>query len=113
MSMSHAEEQGDALEWILTGFSARDVAEPLLSVDAGSSRDAALAIFQANNVDVLGVRTGGTIRGWIGKEDLQAAEVTTLHSFDPVTLVADTSSLNEVVCLLNKHERLYVRAFGQ
>jgi hypothetical protein len=111
--MSHAEEQGDALEWFLTGFSARDLAEPLLSVDAGASRDAALAIFQTNNVDVLGVRTGGMIRGWIGKEDLLEAEVTALHGFDPATLVADSSPLNEVVCLLNTHERLYVRAFGQ
>lgn len=107
-------DEADALEWFLTGFSARDLAEPLLSVDEGASNDSVREVLRANRVDVIGVRVGGIIRGWIGEEQFEKGTgVNAFHPFDPATLVADSSPLNDVVCLLNTHPRLFVRACGQ
>lgn len=112
MSTTHAD--ADALEWFLTGFSARDLAEPLLSVDEGSSGDVAREILRANNAAVIGVRVGGTVRGWLDQEQQQpGAAVAAFRPFEPATLIADSAPLNEVVCLLKQHSILFVRAFGQ
>src|SRR5687768_5175836 len=114
MSNSHADEPADALEWFLTGFSARDLAEPLLSIDEGSAAETANAIFRENRVDVIGVRTKGVVRGWIGSDQLPEGQaITDGNPFDPASLIADSTPLNEVVCLLNSQPRLFVRAFGQ
>lgn len=114
MPASHAPDSADALEWFLTGFSARDLAEPLLSVDESSPAGAASEVLLSNRVDVVGVRALGIVRGWIEQEDLHGGQaITNYHSFDPATLVADSSSLKDVVCLLHLQPRLFVRAFGQ
>jgi hypothetical protein len=43
MATGHANYSEVALEWFLTGFTARDLAEPLLSVDEGCSQAGANA----------------------------------------------------------------------
>lgn len=107
-------ESADALEWFLSGFSARDLAEPLLSVDEGSAGEAARATLRENRADVIGVRRNGRICGWLDQNALAGqTEVVSFQSLDPVTVVADSTPLNEVICLLNLHSRLLVRALGQ
>jgi hypothetical protein len=110
MASDHDANREDALEWFLTGFSARDLAEPLHSVDEGSP--GAAAVFETNRIDVLGVRKQGKVDGWISRNQLSTAGLTSYQPFDPATLVADSAPLSEVVCSLNTHPRLFVRACG-
>lgn len=113
MANGHDHQPADALEWFLTGFSARDLAEPLLSVDDGCSPAAAREILTTNNADVLGIRQGGRVHGWISQDQLVAGDLLTSQPFDAAALVTDATPLSDVVCALNTHPRLFVRAFGQ
>ncbi len=113
MNTGNTAASDEALEWFLTGFSARDLAEPLLSVDANSPRETANAIFRTSRAEVIGIRVDGFLRGWIGQEQLQGETINSFNELDAVTLVADSASLNEVVCALNTQPRLFVQAFGQ
>jgi len=114
MPDSQTKHSDDALEWFLRGFTAADLAEPLLSVDDDAEVSAAMAVLETDTKGVIGVRQQGLIRGWLSREEL--TNVSALHAsrpFDPATVISETASLNEVVCLLNTHVRLFVRAFGQ
>ncbi len=114
MVTGHADYSEDALAWFLTGFTARDLAEPLLSVDEGSCSAAAEEIFATSRVDVLAVRKEGKTIGWLCQDELKSSNsVNSFHPFDRETLVADSAPMSDVVCLLNAHPRLFVRAFGQ
>jgi hypothetical protein len=113
MNTGNTAASDEALEWFLTGFSARDLAEPLLSVDANSPRETANAIFRTSRAEVIGIRVDGFLRGWIGQELLPGETINSFNELDAVTLVADSASLNEVVCALNTQPRLFVQAFGQ
>jgi hypothetical protein len=110
-NQDHSRE--DTLEWFLTGFSARDLAEPLLSVDEGSPSAATETLFSTSGVDVVGVRKAGKIIGWCSADQLSnSPEQIACQPFDAATLISDAAPLNEVVCLLHVHPRLFVRAFG-
>ena len=113
MVTEHDESREDALEWFLRGFSARDLAEPILSIDEGSQRSAAEAVVSSSSVGVVGVRRAGKVIGWLAAECEQTSPPTvTCQPFESATLVSDAVPLNEVVCLLQVQPRLFVRAFG-
>jgi hypothetical protein len=115
LTIARSDSSDDLLAWFLTGFSARNLAEPLLSVVEGASVAAANAIFQGAGIDVIGVRSAGFVVGWISRDQPwpDDAKVPPVNSFDPSVLVADSAPLNEVICSLRAQPRLFVRAFGQ
>jgi hypothetical protein len=113
MATDHDSIREDALEWFLTGFSGRDLAEPLLSVEEGTNRTATAAVFSTSTVDVVGVRKVGKVIGWCGAAQLSSSpDQLACQPFDYATLISDAAPLNEVVSLLHVHPRLFVRAFG-
>jgi hypothetical protein len=114
MSSSQTIPTDDALEWFLRGFTAADLAEPLLSVDDDAAISAALTVLGTDVNAVIGVRHQGVMHGWLSLAEL--ANISDLHDcrpFDAATVISDAASLNDVVCMLNDHARLFVRAFGQ
>jgi hypothetical protein len=114
MSTLPTDHSDHTLEWFLSGFTAADLAEPLLSVDDDAPVSAALQVLARDLNGVIGVRRQGSMRGWYAQEDLaQAADLRGGQPFEATTVISETASLNEVVCLLKVHVRLFVRAFGQ
>lgn len=115
MSSSQSDHADDTLEWFLRGFTAADLAEALLSVDDDAEVSAAMAVLDADTNRVIGVRQQGSIRGWLSREEItnNSSVRHACRPFDPATVISEAASLNEVVCLLNSHVRLFVRAFGQ
>ncbi len=88
----------DTLHLFLSGFSARDLAEPLLSFDDTASPVAIHTAVQDQDIEIIGVRRAGGIAGWLHRDDVaNGAAPLTVRPFDPVTVIADTASLNEVV----------------
>lgn len=113
MSTGFTPDSVAALDWFLTGYSARDLAEPLLSLDEGCTVETARQVLSLNRAEVLGIRSGGVMRGWVDADRLKEQfGVVLSQPFDPATVVADATPLNEVVCLLHAQPRLFVRAFG-
>ncbi|WP_425619048.1 hypothetical protein NA78x_002778 [Anatilimnocola sp. NA78] len=104
----------DMLEWFLRGFTARDLTEPLLSVDETSPIAAAQSVISTSGAHVVGVRRHGLIAGWFSEEELATVnERRCCHPFAEATVVSENSPLSDVVCLLHAQPRLFVRAFGQ
>ncbi|QDU26757.1 hypothetical protein ETAA8_18380 [Anatilimnocola aggregata] len=104
----------DALDWFIRGFTARDLAEPLLSVDEGAAIATAQQLVVSRSANVLGFRRDGLIAQWITAADLNT--ILDLHNcaeFASAKVVAADAPLSDVVCLLNSEERLFVRTFGQ
>lgn len=88
----------DALHLFLNGFSARDLAEPLMSFDDTTSPVAIRAAMQDHDIDIVGVRRAGEIVGWLHRDDVASGDTPLMvQPFDPQTVIADTASLNEVV----------------
>ena len=52
------------------GFSANDIAEPLVSFDATRSATEILAIMEEAGYEVVGVREKGVVTGYLEKNDL-------------------------------------------
>lgn len=114
MSDSQLKHSDGSLEWFLRGFTAADLAEPLLSVDEDAAAAAALAVLETGMNGVIGVRHQGSTNGWLSHDELTNNSVRhASRPFDPATVISETASLNDVVCLLNQRVRLFVRAFGQ
>jgi hypothetical protein len=96
----------------LNGFTARDIAEPLASFDDSTPIGAIRAAMQALQLNVAGLRRSGIIAGWLMQDDT-GAEKLKARPFDLTTVIADTTSLNDVVRALNTASCLFVRTFGQ
>jgi hypothetical protein len=108
-------EQQRAVWRQMNTFSVRDLARPLLSLDAGQPAAAASAIMAAHGTSVLGLRRDGQVRGYVRREDLPEG-----GSCDPVLrpIAADqvldgTAPLGAMVHVLTHHEYAFVRVLGQ
>ncbi len=103
----------DSLQLFLSGFTARDLAEPLPSFDdtttAGTVRDA----IHAQRLEVVGIRKSGIVGGWMSREDAtNATEPLVGRQFDKSWVISDAASLNVVVQGLNSAPCLFVRSIG-
>jgi hypothetical protein len=107
-----------SLEWFLNGFTARDLAEPLPSLDEEASFELACRTMAESRIGVLGIRRLGRVVGWIGRADLQGeinanGRKLVPRPLDPAMLVGEGASLNEVVGLLGTFPHLLVKTYGQ
>jgi hypothetical protein len=95
-------------------FTARDLAEPLLSFDGSTSCEHARHVLSERQVDVAGVRTSGVVVGYV-----ESAELTggccgdVARSIDATICVAESLPLAPLVCRLAEQPRLFVSALGQ
>ncbi len=88
----------NAMHLFLNGFSARDLAEPLMSFDDTTSPNVILTVMQDQQLEIVGVRRSGAIAGWLYRDDLtNSNSPLVVRLFDPATVIADTASLSEVV----------------
>ncbi len=95
------------------GFGARDIAEPLVSFDTSTTSSDVLSLMDQRNFDVVGIRTGGFVSGYIEREDPTGDDGNwKLHAIDEASVTAGSTKLTDVVLMLRDSKRLFVSAFG-
>lgn len=106
-------EADDELDLFLNGFTARNIAEPLMSFDETSSAARIHAAMQEQHLKFAGVRRQGAIAGWLSNEDVTGSNsAITCRSFESKAIVLESASLNQVVERLNSAPCLFVRSLG-
>ena len=94
----------------LEGFSAMDIAEPLVSFDENSQAEDVQQFMEKKRFDLVGVRRSGLVEGYVRYEDLTSG-VCGDH-FRPFTpdddLVPDTANLIDVVKSLAINQQCFV-----
>jgi CBS domain-containing protein len=95
-------------------FSAADIAEPLASFDASTPAAEVLAVMTRRAYRVAGIRTEGTISGYVRQEDLtQGVGAAVVHPFEDGDVVPDSAAIPELVMRLNDRPWLFVNVLGQ
>ncbi|RLB67585.1 MAG: hypothetical protein DRH08_03305 [Deltaproteobacteria bacterium] len=94
----------------LEGFSAMDIAEPLVSFDAEANAQTVQKFMRKKNFDLVGVRKNGLVEGYVRCEDLNSGICDThFHAFTPDDdLVPDTANLIDVVKSLAINRQCFV-----
>lgn len=104
---------GDVLQLFLSGFTARDLAEPLPSFDDSTTLHTIRDAMHDRQLDVFGIRQSGLMSGWMSREDLETArEPLVGRPFDKSLVISDTASLHDVVQGLNSAPCLFVHSIG-
>jgi hypothetical protein len=92
------------------GFSAIDVAEPLVSFDAGADARTVHDFMAEKDFDLVGLRQDGLVNGYVRREDLTTGicqdHMRPFSSDDD--LVPDTANLTDVVKSLAINQRCFV-----
>jgi hypothetical protein len=102
-----------SIEWFLRGFTARDIADPLLSVDECSGVAEANRVVKETRVQVLAVRRQGLAHTWIRADDLSShPTLLNAREFSPDVVIEHYASLNEVVAGLRTNDYLFMRDVG-
>ena len=79
-------------------FTARDIAEPLLSLDGDNPVAAALELMDDQDVRAVGVRVDGEIAGYLTRENLGERTCREqMFAFDSASLLAEATPLREVL----------------
>jgi hypothetical protein len=95
------------------GFTAADVAEPLISFDAATACSEAVKVMSAHHFDAVGVRHGGLVAGYALRGDLIDGTCGEhLQAFDESGVVLESLPLSNLLLRMAKTPRLFVRAFG-
>lgn len=93
----------------LEGFSALDLAEPLVSFDAVSDARVVGAYLAEQDFDLVGIRQGGLVAGYARRKDLEDGVCGDhLHCFTADDLVPDSATLVEVVNSLAINRQCFV-----
>ncbi len=105
----------DTVKRVFTdAFTARDVAEPLASFDAGASAGEVRAFMEARGLDVVGIRREGRAAGYVERTLLgQGACGEHLRPFDNANVASDAAPLLTVLQELNRAPFLFVAVFGE
>lgn len=101
-----------SLDLFLAAFTARDLAEPLASFDETTDPALLRAVMERQQLEFAGIRSNGNVTGWLAKDDLTQPDPAT-RPLESAAVLADTSSLNEVVQALNRAPCVLVRSLGQ
>ena len=94
-------------------FTARDIAESLLSLDGGSPAAEALELMHDRDVRAVGVRVEGEIAGFLTREDPAEGSCRDgMHPFDTSTVLAESTPLQEVFEALDTSAICFVNILG-
>ncbi len=94
-------------------FRSQDIARPLLSFDGDKPAAAVRQVLEERNVQVAGLREGGTVVGYVTREGLGDGLCReAVRAFEEEAVVGDNDSLAEVVRKLQEHPYVFVRIFG-
>jgi hypothetical protein len=90
-------------------FTVMDIAEPLISFDAPRPADEVGELMEQRHLRVVGVRDGGTVTGYVRREDLTHGTCGDhLQPFTDEQVVAESSSFPEVLAALEDSRYCFV-----
>jgi hypothetical protein len=105
---------GDLRRLFERAISVREVAEPLVSFDADRAPDSIREFMVAHNFDVVGLREGGVLVGYVRRKELEHGPVRDrLCRFREDYVVAETESLLAAIQALRDRSELFVTILGQ
>lgn len=96
-------------------FAAKDLAEPLLSIDIDGPVSQALDIMNSRFINLMGLRDNGEICGYISHQDLSLETGICrdhLRPFRPGQIITDDSTLSELIEVLTRHEFAFISVLG-
>ena len=94
----------------LEGFSAMDVAEPLVSFDMSAKAEDVRQFMEKKSFDLVGVRQNGLVEGYVRRDELTSGLCSDhFHPFTPDDdLIPDTANLIDVVKSLAINQQCFV-----
>lgn len=98
----------------MEGFTAVDIAEPLVSFDAGADARQVQELMVEHDFDLVGIRQQGLVTGYARRKDLESGTcLEHLCPFIPGSdLVPESTSLPGVVKALSSHQHCFVTILG-
>jgi len=94
-------------------FTARDIAETLLSFDASSPVELASKALENKRYDVASVRISGLVEGYIRNDELTGALCNEhIRHFAPDQVIRGDARLTEVIHVLTRHEYCFLSQLG-
>lgn len=95
------------------GFTARDIAQPLVSFDFDASATIARQVMEARDFDVVAIRRAGIVAGYVERTSLADGTCgESMRAIEPADLISDAASLSDVILKLNEAPRLFVQLLG-
>ena len=96
-------------------FTAKDIAEPLLSFDAESPADRVNELFEQQHHQVISVRTNGEVTGFISLEQttIEGLCGTLSQAFAPDQILSGDAGFAEVIYVLTRHDYCFISLLGQ
>jgi hypothetical protein len=93
---------------------ARDLAEPLASLDDSQPITLAVELMRVRNLNVLGVRSAGLVAGWIGAGDLAGSTLSECaRKFHREEVLDESASLDVVLGALAASEQVFIEWRGE
>jgi hypothetical protein len=102
-----------SIQLFLSGFTARDLAEPLASFDESTPISIVRSALKGRSLAFVGIRQQGLVTGWMAASDFDDKAALTARPLDTASIIADTASLDVVVAALDRTPCLLVRSLGQ
>ncbi len=103
----------EALRVFERAFSARDIAEPLLSFDCDSDANQTGRTMAEARVEVAGIRHNGLVRGYVELGSLTIGPCGDVErDIDDAQTVSAAASLTDVIEILTQHDYCFVREMG-
>ena len=95
-------------------FTARDIAESLLSFDSDTPVDKARKAFNYHKQGVASIRINGRVQGYIIQQTLKG-EVCgdSMRHYTVDQVIKGTASLSDVIHVLTRHDYCFVNIFGE
>jgi len=95
-------------------FTARDIAEPLLSFDLATSCDEVSKVMERHDQDVASVRIKGTVQGYVRSSQLDSAACADcLRHFTRDQVITGDATFSDVVHVLTRHDFCFVTLLGE
>jgi len=95
-------------------FTARDVAESLLSFDSDTSNDIANKAFNYHKQGVASIRINGSVQGYVKQSGLKGSVCgDSMRHFTVDQVIRGAASLSDVIHVLTRHDFCFVSIFGE
>ncbi len=95
-------------------FVVRDIAEALVSFDAGASSADTRQLMDQRAYRIIGIRHDGLVQGFARREELtQGTCGEVMHRIQREDVISEWAGLSEAIPLLTDRKQLFVTCFGQ
>jgi hypothetical protein len=92
----------------------REIAEPLVSFDTDRNAEAIRAYMEARNFDVVGLRNGGRLAGYVRRKGLKQGPVQgCLTRFREGEVLTESEPLSAAIQALQDRNELFITVLGQ